>query len=141
MPKQAITDKEIMSCFGVMSELRTKLVKEHFLNTIRHMETEGYKLVFIEDKGAIVAVAGYRIYTNLFMGKHLYIDDLVTSRDSRSKGYGEKMVNWLRNVAKDNHCNFYHLDSGTHRAQAHKFYFKQGFSIASFHFSEQLNGK
>ncbi len=72
------------------------------------------------------------------MGKHLYVDDLVTSKGARSQGYGEKMVTWLRDKAKNNDCNFYHLDSGTHRGEAHKFYFRQGFTIASYHFSEQL---
>ena len=92
MPKQAITDQEVENCFEVMSELRPHLKRENFLETIRAMETEGYKLAFIEDQGRVVAVAGYRIYTNLFMGKHLYVDDLVTASSGRSKGYGEA---WL----------------------------------------------
>lgn len=138
MPKQAITDKEIEDCFDVMSELRTHLLRTSFLNTMREMEKEGYKLAFIKDKEKVVATAGYRVYSNLFMGKHLYVDDLVTSESERSKGYGEEMVVWLRNIAIKEGCNFYHLDSGTHRKEAHKFYFRQGFSIASFHFSENL---
>lgn len=123
-----------------MSELRTHLKKDEFLDTVRHMQTEGYRLAFIENKGSVVAAAGYRIYTNLFMGKHLYVDDLVTLESSRSQGYGEQMVKWLRNEAIKENCNFYHLDSGTHRGEAHKFYFRQGFTIASYHFSERLNG-
>ena len=140
MPKQAITDKEIEECFDVMSELRTHLSKDEFLSTVRHMETEGYKLAFIQENGEVVAAAGYRMYTNLFMGKHLYVDDLVTKENARSQGYGEQMVRWLRNEAKNEGCNFYHLDSGTHRGKAHKFYFRQGFTIASYHFSEKING-
>jgi len=139
MPRQAVTDNEIEGCFDVMSELRTHLKKDEFLSIVRHMQTEGFKLAFIEDKGRVVAVAGYRIYTNLFMGKHLYVDDLVTLENIRSHGYGEQMVLWLRNVAKKEGCNFYHLDSGTQRHEAHKFYFRQGFSIDSYHFSEQLD--
>ena len=138
VPKQAITDQEIEKCFDVMSELRTHLTKENFLINIRNMETEGYKLVFIEDKGKVVATAGYRINTNLFMGKHLYIDDLVTLESSRSQGYGEIMIKRLRQIALNEHCNVFHLDSGTHRRNAHKFYFSQGFTIASYHFSERL---
>ena len=138
MAKRAITDQEIENCFEVMAELRTKLRKSDFLKTVRHMEGEGYRLVYIEDQGNVVAVAGYRIYTNLFMGKHLYVDDLVTSDKARSNGYGEQMVKWLRNEARKEGCNFFHLDSGTHRGAAHRFYFRQGFTIASFHFSEEL---
>ena len=139
MPKRAITDQEIENCFGVMSELRTRVGKSDFLATIRHMEAEGYRLAFIEEQGRIVSVAGYRIYTNLFMGKHLYVDDLVTSDTARSKGYGEQMVKWLRTEARKEGCKFYHLDSGTHRGGAHRFYFRQGFTIASYHFSEDLS--
>ena len=140
MPKPAITDSDIERCFDVMSELRTHLQRDTFLATVRHMETEGYRLAFIDEqeRGNVVAVAGYRIYTNLFMGKHLYVDDLVTANSQRSKGYGEQMVQWLREQAKNNGCRFFHLDSGTHRGAAHKFYFKQGFTIASYHFSEEL---
>jgi GNAT superfamily N-acetyltransferase len=139
VPKKAITDTEIENCFDVMSQLRTHLQKDQFLSTVRQMETEGFKLAYIEDEGHIVTVAGYRVYTNLFMGKHLYLDDLVTLENARSRGYGELMVEWLRQEAKKENCNYYHLDSGTHRSEAHKFYFRQGFTIASYHFSEQLN--
>ncbi|MFV2058018.1 MAG: GNAT family N-acetyltransferase [Thiohalomonadales bacterium] len=134
----AKSDSEIERCFEVMSQLRTHLVKDAFLTTVRQMESQGYRLAYIEYQASIVAVAGYRIYTNLFMGKHLYVDDLVTRNHVRSQGYGERMVQWLRNEALKEKCNYFHLDSGTHRNDAHKFYFKQGFSIASFHFSEKL---
>lgn len=138
MPKQAITDTEIENCFDVMSQLRTHLERENFLSTIRQMEKEGYKLAYIEDNKEVVATAGYRIYSNLFMGKHLYVDDLVTLESARSQGYGAQILGWLRNIARKENCRFFHLDSGTHRGEAHKFYFREGFTIASYHFSEKL---
>ena len=138
MPKQALTDQEIERCFDVMKELRPHLKQSAFVETVRAMEKDGYKLAFIEEGEHVVAVAGYRIYSNLFMGKHLYVDDLVTADKFRSKGYGATLVRWLRELAVSADCNFYHLDSGTQRKDAHKFYFREGFSIASYHFSEQL---
>ena len=145
VPKQATSDSDITRCFDVMHELRTELTRDTFLDTVRAMQRDGYKLAFIEenihDRPTIVAVAGYRIYTNLYMGKHLYVDDLVTAEKWRSNGYGERLINWLREQALNAECNYFHLDSGTHRNQAHKFYFSQGFNIASYHFSERLNGQ
>lgn len=138
MPKDAITDAEIENCFDVMSELRTHLKREEFLATVQLMQTEGFRLAYIEENSDVVAVAGYRIYTNLFLGKNLYVDDLVTSANVRSKGYGEVLIDWLRDKARDEGCRAYHLDSGTQRGRAHKFYFDQGFTITSYHFSEQL---
>ena len=139
MLKIAKTDDEIRNCFDVMSELRPHLKRDSFLSIIRHMETEGYRLSYIDDGDKVVAVTGYRIYTNLFMGKHLYVDDLVTLESERSKGYGKQLIKWLRDIATNEDCKFFHLDSGTHRGRAHKFYFEQGFTIASYHFSQELN--
>ena len=138
MPQDAKTDQEIESCFDVMSGLRPHLGRDEFLATIRHMQAEGYRLAFIRENERVVAVAGYRMLTSLLMGKHLYIDDLVSSQDSRSKGYGEQMIKWLRTRARENGCDYIHLDSGVQRDRAHKFYFTQGFSIAFYHFSEKL---
>lgn len=137
-PKIAETDHEIENCFDVMSELRPHLRREGFLPLVRHMQTEGFQLAYIEDQGRVVAVAGFRIFTNLFMGKNLYVDDLVTLESGRSQGYGETMLNWLRDLALEQHCQFLHLDSGTHRHRAHKFYLNQGLKIASYHFSQEL---
>lgn len=141
IPQQATTDHDIAQCFLVLSELRPHLANlpsEDFVSMVRDMEQQGYCMVFIRENGSVVAVAGFRINTNLFMGKHLYVDDLVTAAAHRSKGYGERMMSWLRQHAIAHHCRYLHLDSGTHRGQAHKFYFAQGMTIASYHFSEKL---
>lgn len=138
MPTHAVTDTEIEKCFPTLQQLRPHLHKESFVKLIRHMQSQGFKLAYIEHNDQVVAVAGYRISTNLFMGKNLYVDDLVTHNEVRSKGYGETMIRWLRDIARDNNCSVFHLDSGTQRTEAHKFYFRQGLTIASFHFSEQI---
>ena len=138
MPQIASDDQQIKNCFDVMSELRPHLRKAEFLNVIRMMEIEGYRLAYIENNGSVVAVAGFRVGTNLHMGRHLYVDDLVTADSERSLGHGKVMLDWLRGVAEQEGCRFFHLDSGTHRHRAHKFYFERDFSIASYHFSQEL---
>lgn len=138
-PKIAESDDEIENCFDVMAELRTHLKRDQFLETVREMEKQGFKLAFLKDGENIVAVAGYRIATNLFLGKHLYIDDLVTSQKIRSQGYGKILYNWLRDVAKTTGCSYIHLDSAVHRGDTHRFYFREGLAISSFHFREKLD--
>ena len=139
MPRIAQTDEEIENCFEVMSQLRPHLKAAEFLSLVRQMETEGYRIAYIEQDGMVVAVAGYRISTNFHLGKHLYVNDLVTSSSVRSMGYGEELINWLRDEAKSAGCRFLDLDSGIQRDRAHKFYFRHGFTITSFHFSEGLS--
>lgn len=138
MSQIAESDEEIESCFMVLSQLRPHVKRAEFLSSVRQMESEGYQLAYLEEDGMAVAVAGFRISTNFHMGKHLYIEDLVTSSSARSGGYGEKLIKWLRDRALSAGCSFFDLDSGTQRGRAHKFYFAQGFNIASFHFSEKL---
>jgi GNAT superfamily N-acetyltransferase len=139
--KQAETDDEIEKCFDVMLELRPHLTRETFLTTVRGMEQQGFCLAYLEDKGNVVAVAGYRISVNLLMGKNLYIDDLVTSQKVRSKGYGEKLYAWVREEARKADCTYVLLGSGTQRTKAHRFYFRQGLEICAFHFWEKLEGQ
>lgn len=138
-PVVASTDAEISKCFPVVAELRPHLDEAAFVAMVRGMETQGYRLAYIEDSGRVVAVAGYRIFTSLFMGKNLYVDDLVTHSDARSKGYGKALLDWLRDLARESGCTHLHLDSGTQRHRAHRFYLREGLDIASFHFSEKLD--
>jgi len=138
VPRIAETDEEIENCFEVMSQLRPHIDQADFLSMVRLMESEGYRIAFLQEEGKVVAVAGYRILNNLHMGKHLYINDLVTSDDERSRGHGKRLIKWLRTQARSAGCGFIDLDSGTHRVRAHKFYYEQDFAIASFHFSEEL---
>jgi len=135
----ASSDHEVSRCFSVMSELRSHLDESEFVELIRHMASEGYQLAFIEEDEIVVAVAGYRVQTTLFMGRNLYVDDLVTSESSRSKGHGKTLIDWLRELASESGCTHLHLDSGTQRHRAHRFYLRQGMDIASFHFSEKLD--
>jgi GNAT superfamily N-acetyltransferase len=138
-PLIAKTDEDISRCFAVIAELRPHLDERSFVSTVRGMQAGGYQLVYVLDADSVVAAAGYRIHTTLFMGRNLYIDDLVTSSRYRSNGYGKILIDWLRNAARESACTHLHLDSGTQRHRAHRFYLRQGMDIESFHFSEKLD--
>ncbi|OUS11994.1 GNAT family N-acetyltransferase [Gammaproteobacteria bacterium 53_120_T64] len=139
MPSRALTDEQIENCFAVLAELRPHLQRGDFLTTLRAMAEDGYKLAYIAEQGGVVAVADYRIDSNVLMGKPLYVDDLVTTEQARSGGCGQRLLSWLREQAKAEACQVLHLDSGTQRPDAHRFYFREGMNIASFHFSQRLN--
>ena len=98
-----------------MAELRPHVKREAFLATVRAMEPDGFRLAFIREGERVVAVAGYRVSTNLFYGKHLYVDDLVTTDAERSKGHGRVLLAWLRALAVEKGCDAFDLDSGEQR--------------------------
>jgi GNAT superfamily N-acetyltransferase len=138
MVEHVETDDAIASCYEVMAELRPRVSRAEFLPVIRAMQADGLRLACIRADGRVVAVAGYRLSTNLFYGKHLYVDDLVTSDSERSKGYGKELLAWLRALAVTNDCDAFHLDSGVQRKRAHQFYLREGLELSSYHFSERL---
>lgn len=139
MIQLATSREDLQHCFPVIAELRNHLSIEQFLNLVEGMFDEGYQLAYLSDNGEIVCCAGFRITDNLFLGKNLYIDDIVTAEKDRSKGHGKTMLNWLVDLAKEKGCTSIHLDSGVHRASAHKFYLNQDFKIVCYHFLRELD--
>jgi GNAT superfamily N-acetyltransferase len=68
----------------------------------------------------------------------MYIADLCSDSEGRSKGYGQQLWEYLEQVAKAEGCARILLDSGTQRTRAHKFYLNRGMVIRSFNFSKHL---
>lgn len=134
----ATTDDEIYACFDPLRQLRPNLEQSSFLHTIRSMMAEGYRLAYDSDDDTVVCVAGFRVAHNLFMGKHLYVEDLVTPECVRSNGKGSAMMGWLADFARTEKCNVIHLDSGVQRHAAHKFYLNQGLKIVCYHFAKDV---
>ena len=135
----AETDADIARCFPVMAQLRPHLLESDFVARVRRMGTEGYLLAFLADTGGIVrSVAGFRQMEMLHAGRVLYVDDLVTDSATRSRGYGDQLVDWLVAKARALGCDEFTLDSGTQRVDAHRFYLRKRMRISCFHFSLTL---
>jgi len=134
----AETDAEILACFPVMQSLRNLEDPAQFLERVRFQQSSGYRIAALRDGGEPLALAGFRIADNLAWGRFLYIDDLVTLPEARSKGYGSKLLAWLSQLAKSKGAQAIHLESGTSRTEAHRFYAREGFEISSFHFKRTL---
>jgi GNAT superfamily N-acetyltransferase len=133
------SDEEILSTREVMLQLRPHIRPDDYLPTVRRMmESDGYRLVAASRDGAVRAVAGYRLMEMLYCGRLLYVDDLVSDENARSAGYGRALIEWLRNEARAHGCAEIHLDSGVQRKDAHRFYFRERFTIAGYHFTIPL---
>ncbi len=134
----ATSDEAILDCFPVMTQLRPHLSKDKFLGQVKQQMDEGFQLACVMDSN-VVAVAGFRLGLNLAWGKHLYVDDLITDKNVRSKGYGKQLLDWLINYANEHGCQQLHLDSGVQRFAAHKFYLSNNMFISSHHFTLNLS--
>jgi GNAT superfamily N-acetyltransferase len=108
------------------------------VSQILRQQAAGYRLAYCESERVVRAVAGYRYSENLAYGKFMYVDDLVTDRDHRSKGFGKFLFEWLVAAAKEQGCQVFALDSGIQRSDAHRFYLTNQMSIVSHHFFLRL---
>jgi hypothetical protein len=88
--------------------------------------------------GRVAGVAVYRIHENTFDGVQMYVDDLVSDETRRSQGIGRALLDHLQRSARAAGCAKFSLDSGTQRQQAHRFYFREGMVVTSFHFAKPL---
>ena len=123
-----------------MRELRPHIESEQeFLARVRRQQAQsGWRLIYVEDNGTPVAAAGFRISEWLAWGKALYVDDLICLESHRGKGFAEALMRWMEELARAEGCAEFHLDSGTHRLVAHRFYHRLKLAIASFHFQKKL---
>lgn len=125
--------------FLVMKQLRTNLDEKKYLQLIKEMYKEGYKMFALFEKGKIAAVAGVIQLTNLYYGKYIWVYDLVTDDSKRSKGYGEKLLSYIQTWGREIGCGIVALSSGLQRVDAHRFYeSKMGYTKSSYVFRKQI---
>ena len=138
--KEALTDADIRRLYPVMSALRPHIkTADDFLARVRRQQAgSGWRLIYVEDADMPVAAAGFRMSEWLAWGKALYVDDLVCLESHRGKGFAEALMLWMENLARAEGCAQFHLDSGTHRLGAHRFYHRLKLAITSFHFQKTL---
>ncbi|MFI6095658.1 GNAT family N-acetyltransferase [Lentzea sp. NPDC051213] len=135
-----LDDENTALAYDAVRELRPHLTSEQaFVEAVRTQRKEGYRLVASFDAtGRVAAVAGFRHITNLYTGPHLYIDDLSTLPSARQQGHAGALLKWVDEEARRLGCGEVHLDSGTHRHDAHRLYLSSGYVIPAFHFGKRL---
>lgn len=129
----SLAELELVS--PVLLQLRPQYSQADLIQQIQEQQKQGYQIAYVTEAGKVSCVAGFVIGTKLAWEKHLYVDDLVTDSTQRSSGAGKTLMQWLKHFALEQGCKQLHLDSGVQRFAAHRFYLREGFDIASHHFS------
>jgi GNAT superfamily N-acetyltransferase len=123
--RQLSTEHEVREAFPVMKQLRTHLSEDLFYELFQQMQKEGYTLIANYHDEKITALAGFAMLTNFYDGKHVYLYDLITDSEERSKGYGEELLAFIESFAVQNNCSGVTLSSNIERVDAHRFYEKK----------------
>ncbi|SDE08563.1 GNAT family N-acetyltransferase [Glycomyces harbinensis] len=124
----------------VLRELRPDLTAEAYVGVYDEGYGQGLRFTgAYTDEGRCVGVAGWRVVANTNRLRMLYVDDLVTAAEARSTGVGRALLGYLEERGRELGCTALHLDSGTHRRDAHRFYMRERMTIAAFHFAKELD--
>lgn len=122
---------------GVHRQLRPNLPSD-YVGRMREVFASGAEMSVCVGEGRVRGITVYRVLEKTFSGRELYCDDLVTDEAERSTGVGHRLMQHMETVAALRGCDCLALDSGCQRQQAHKFYFREGLTIPSFHFSKKI---
>jgi GNAT superfamily N-acetyltransferase len=111
-----------------------------YARRMREVLSGGAEMAVALAGGEVAGITVFRILEKTFTGRELYCDDLVTDEAKRSTGVGRALMAYMERVGRERGCDYLALDSGTHRQQAHKFYFREQMPITAFHFSKKIEG-
>jgi ribosomal protein S18 acetylase RimI-like enzyme len=129
---------DLKRCYPVMKELRPHLKYEDITIYHESHKRDGYEIAAIECAGAIAAVMGYRVLFDYVRGKHIYIDDLVSTEAARSQGLGAELLTFAEGIAKESDCKVLRLCTGIENERGVKFYEKNGWSKRAFAYTKHI---
>ncbi len=122
---------------GVHRQLRPQLPAD-YVGRMKEVFAGGGEMSVSVNGEDVVGNAVFRVQEKTFSGRELYCDDLVTDENRRSTGVGRLLMAHMETLGNERGCDVLTLDSGCQRQQAHRFYFREGMTIPSFHFSKPL---
>ena len=135
--KKLSTPDEIAAGYQVLKELRKDLSPEKFAEIRAEAERmDGYTLIGAWHEGRLAGVMGYRFQHDFVRGKHLYIDDLVTTAEMRSMGVGAALLKHGEEIARENRCSVLRLCAVLENENGQRFYEREGWTRRAFAFQK-----
>lgn len=129
-----IKPDQMASIAPLIHVLNPKLSKAAFDRRLHEMVANGYRCVGGYHDGALIAIAGFKIFTRFWCGKQMDVDNVIVAEAYRNGGVGKKLFRCLERIAVREGCDVMVLDSYSHAHAAHRFYHREGFHIEGFHF-------
>lgn len=138
--RYANDEQSVLACYPLIRQLRPHLDTEaEFLECWRLQHDEGYRILALWQDGVPMAIAGIRVQHNMIHGRFLYVDDLVTDGNSRSRGHGAALMDRLKEEASALGCLRLILDSGLDNVYAHRFYYRNRLVASALHFGMRVD--
>jgi hypothetical protein len=136
--KGEVTDARLLAAAErVHRQLRPHL-RADYAGRMKEVLAGGAEMAVCVVDGDVAGITVFRVLEKTHSGRDLYCDDLVTDETRRSTGVGHALMQYMEGVCRERACDTFSLDSGVQRQQAHKFYFREGLVVTSFHFDKKI---
>ncbi|MFP3028410.1 MAG: GNAT family N-acetyltransferase [Wolbachia sp.] len=133
MISQTINPKQL---YNLINELYVHIDNEDtFIANFTSLCNNGYKVIGKYVDNDLIAILAYRLPYKFTFGKYVYVDDLVTLPEYRSRGYGHQLIEWLKEESKRIGYHQIHLDVSMSNHLGSKFYLNNGFQAKAYHLS------
>ena len=125
--------------FDLVRQLGYEFDLERYAALLDEMIPSGYCQMAVFEDEACIALAGYWYQTRLYCGRYVELDNVVVSAAYRSQGIGQILCRAIEEEGRKNGCRVANLNAYVVNAAAHRFYYREGYSILGFHFTKPLN--
>ena len=136
--RELTTLPEMLEQYALILQLNPAMDAAQYNQLLSQMLPNGYRMVGIFTDEKCVGLSGFWINTKLYSGKYLEIDNFIVDAAYRSQELGKRLSDWMQQLAVKENCQTIMLDAYTSNNAAHRFYFREGFHIKSYHFYKTL---
>ena len=137
--RELTSKSEMLENYKLLTEVYPDITMDEYSNELDLMLPHNYGQVGIYENDICLGMTGYWIGNKLWCGKYMELDNVVVSKQHRSKGIGEMLFQHMQNKAEELNCNMLALDSYSDNFRAHKFFYEQGYIPRGFHFINLIN--
>ena len=123
--------QEILHLYLHLHEKEIPEESEHLRNTWDMILNDvNHHLIVCEEEGMIVASCVCVIIPNLTRNvrPYAFVENVVTHKDYRKKGYASACLSYAKRVAKENHCYKMMLLTGSKEESTLNFYRRNGYN-------------
>ncbi len=137
--RELSTKEDLEKAYLVLKELRISLSFQDFIATYdAARNADAYTIVGAMKDKSPIAIMGYRILFDFVHGKHLYVDDLVTSSSQRSKGIGAELLRYAETEAIRLGCHGLRLCTGIANEAGRRFYEREKWEMRSVVYKKKV---
>jgi GNAT superfamily N-acetyltransferase len=134
-----IAENEILRVYAVLKELRPHISEEEFVEIYKHAhEADDYTFYGYFVNNDCVGLMGLRYLNDYVHRFHLYIDDLVVSKDHRSQQIGAKLLKFAEALALKKSCTGLRLSTGVDNKDGMRFYEREHWALRAVVFKKKV---